>query len=159
MILRMLQPGGASQYADPYDDQDQLLAPRSHAKRRVGHIFENDTPFCKRLVLASNLDWEISYQSAPCRAPVYFSFSSLSYLCGQYQLPLKPTASTNLNPRYKQHEKRIPLKCLNPTRVLSGLMLAFDIETTGLEGSKHDVTVVCTEDYHTARDWCLLVLV
>jgi hypothetical protein len=30
-------------------------------------------------------------------------------------------------------------------------MLAFDIETTGLEGSKHDVTVVCTEDYHTGE--------
>ena len=28
-------------------------------------------------------------------------------------------------------------------------MLAFDIETTGLDGNKHDVTVVCTEDYHT----------
>ena len=31
------------------------------------------------------------------------------------------------------------------------LMLAFDIETTGLDGSKHDVTVVCTEDYHTGK--------
>ena len=31
------------------------------------------------------------------------------------------------------------------------VMLAFDIETTGLDGSKHDVTVVCTEDYHTGK--------
>lgn len=30
-------------------------------------------------------------------------------------------------------------------------MLAFDIETTGLDGKKHDVTVVCTEDYHTGE--------
>ena len=30
-------------------------------------------------------------------------------------------------------------------------MLAFDIETTGLDGHKHDVTVVCTEDYHTGE--------
>lgn len=40
---------------------------------------------------------------------------------------------------------------MNRQRVLTGLMLAFDIETTGLEGSKHDVTVVCTEDYHTGE--------
>jgi len=30
-------------------------------------------------------------------------------------------------------------------------MLAFDIETTGLDGHKHDVTVVCTEDFHTGE--------
>ena len=30
-------------------------------------------------------------------------------------------------------------------------MLAFDIETTGLDGNKNDVTVVCTEDYHTGK--------
>ena len=30
-------------------------------------------------------------------------------------------------------------------------MLAFDIETTGLDGSKHLVTVVSTEDYHTGE--------
>ena len=31
------------------------------------------------------------------------------------------------------------------------VMLAFDIETTGLDGHKHDVTVVCTEDFHTGE--------
>jgi len=30
-------------------------------------------------------------------------------------------------------------------------MLAFDIETTSLDGSRHLVTVVCTEDYHTGE--------
>lgn len=28
-------------------------------------------------------------------------------------------------------------------------MLAFDIETEGLDGNKHDVTVVCTQNFHT----------